>query len=72
MSLVAALLALPKLVDSIDRLGQTLDRIEKAKIDKKFDELQEKVSEIAIKIENETTNEGRRALVVELNSIINS
>jgi len=70
MSIVAALLALPKLVGAIDRLGATLDKLERSRVENDFNEIRGKVNEITARIENCETDEGRRSLVAELNNLI--
>jgi len=67
MSLLAAIAAIPKLVNAIDRLGDTIKSVEESRIDNKYTELKGKIDEITIKIENATTDEDRRALVRDLN-----
>jgi uncharacterized protein YdcH (DUF465 family) len=69
-ALLAALKALPGVVDEIRNLRQTLERLDRQRTESKFAKLKEEVNELTKKIEKAKNNEERRALVRELNAAV--
>jgi len=69
-ALLAAIKAIPGLVEAINRLGDTMLQVQEISIDNKYTELKEEVREITKRIENAKSDDDRRNLARELNTLI--
>jgi hypothetical protein len=65
-----ALAAIPKLIDAIDRLGESIKSAQARSIDNKYAKLKEEVNVLTKKIETATTNDQRKDLARQLNAIV--
>jgi 5'-deoxynucleotidase YfbR-like HD superfamily hydrolase len=66
-ALLAALQAIPALVQAIGQLGDSIKKAQEMAIDNKFEKLKAEVNELTKQIEGATTNEERLKLVRSLN-----
>ena len=72
-TIVAALKALPMLVEAINQLGKLYHQIQIDLIEKRFEEMRREVQEITDEIENpnrDHTNEQRKELIRRLNRAV--
>jgi hypothetical protein len=67
---LSAIAAIPKLIDAIDRLGESIKTAQSLAIDNKYEKLKEEVNVLTKKIETATTNDQRKDLARQLNAIV--
>jgi len=70
VAFLAALKALPALVDAVNGLRETYQQVQVDMVNSKYEKLRERVNEITRNIEQAETDEDRRVLVRNLNLAI--
>ncbi len=70
VAILAAIAAIPKIVEEIQLLTLEVKRLRQEAIDKELDQIRKDVNETLIKIQGARSNDERAALVRELNQRI--